>query len=114
MSGRYGLMHNQADRWAFIVFDPTFNVDVVLQGPVLQTGKWTHLFGSFDGAVATFYVDGERVGHVDADHEARLLKKGSMVGLQREELARRESEKNEREQARTVIREQVVCTEEAI
>ena len=50
------------------MFDATqFAVDVVVEGPPLEVGKWTHLFGAFDGAVATFYVDGERAGHVDSD-----------------------------------------------
>jgi len=34
----------------------------VLQGPAVRVGSWTHLVGTYDGAVKRFYVDGVEVG----------------------------------------------------
>jgi hypothetical protein len=45
-------------------------LDVTLQGPVIEYGKWHHFVAAYDGTMFRFYVDGRLVGECDLRVEA--------------------------------------------
>jgi hypothetical protein len=51
------------DNWEFwIGRGPTTAGFAVLNGPVVEIGKWTHMVGTYDGTAMRFYVNGDLMG----------------------------------------------------
>jgi hypothetical protein len=71
-TGRWTLALTKDDVLVFAVFCVEWGTEVVITGPKFDSfsGRWNHVCGTFDGAVARLYVNGWECGSADVQERA--------------------------------------------
>ena len=70
MTGRSSLLASREETWAFVVYEQ--GVEVVIEGPALEYNKWFHLVGTYDGTLASFYIDSVLVRQLELRPEITI------------------------------------------
>ena len=73
MTGRSAIMASREEAWAFVVYEE--GVEIAIVGPNIDYDEWHHIVGTYDGCLATLYVDSILVRQIELRPEiaARTL-----------------------------------------
>ncbi|MGB0590517.1 MAG: fibrinogen-like YCDxxxxGGGW domain-containing protein [Myxococcota bacterium] len=73
-AGRLTASHRVGEGWAFSILDPVTGLDgdetyvaTPADHPSYVVGRWTHLVGTFDGALMRLFVDGQEVTSAEVE-----------------------------------------------
>jgi hypothetical protein len=63
MTGRCALMASREETWAFVVYEE--GIEVTLVGPPIEYTTFHHIVGTYDGCLASLYVDSVLVKQIE-------------------------------------------------
>jgi len=70
MTGRCALLASREETWCFIVYEQ--GVEIVIDGPKVDYNKFHHLVGTYDGCIASLYVDSVLVRELELRPEVTM------------------------------------------
>ena len=78
-TGRWTLALTKDDVVVFALFCVEWGTEVVIAGPKFDAvihGRWNHICGTFDGAVARLFINGWECGSADVQERALKIHSG--------------------------------------
>lgn len=104
MTGRASLLASREETWCFVIYEA--GVEVVIEGPKVENDKFHHLVGTYDGTLASFYIDGTLVRQLELRPEVTM--RTTAVQMERQEALKDllEREKDVRDTCKAKSEEQ--------
>ena len=106
-TGRWTLALTKDDFIVFGIFCVEWGTEVIISGPKFDafSGRWNHVCGTYDGAVARLYVNGWESSSVDVQEQALKDTLGEAEGRKEAALKMDADEHKAKEEAKAVARE---------